>query len=443
MTLFDRIRRALGGGVPEIRNDNDIYTNMDSAQLLKLISYDPTPSGAVVSAETAMRVSAVYACVRVIAGAVASLPCHLYTSTEDGGRKKLPKTDLWYLLNEQPAVDWTAASMWQWVVQSILLRGDGFVWIKRPTIKSTAISSLVPLDPSNVTIQDTPEGRQYVFHYDGKMVAAYSDDVLHFPGLGFDGKRSLSVIQWAGRNAIGAAMRTDEYTGKFFAQGATPSIIIRAPGKMSDQQINRLRELWSERVGGASNAHLPLVLTENLDAKEISVSPEDSQLLETRQFQVVDIARAFGVPPFMIGETEKTTSWGSGVEMMSIGFVRYTLGPHLRQFEQELNRKLFRRAPRFLEFSVEGLLRGDSKARSDFYRQAIGGSSGPGWMTTNEIRAIENLPPIEGGETLYTPAATPKEPTNADDTPADADPSESEPSSDPGESEPEPESVDE
>lgn len=400
---------------PAIRNDNDTWTNVDSGQLLKLIAYDPTASGVTVTPQLAMRVSAVYACVRILGGAIASLPFHLYEAKGDGVRERLPKSDLWYYLNEQPSTHWTAAAMWEFVVGSILLYGDGFVWIRRRFTGSNAIAELVPINPASVSVvHDDKVGRMYTFANGGTIASAYAADMLHFPGLGFDGSRSLSVIQWAGRNAIGSAFQTDQFAGRFFANGATPPVVIRAPGKMQQEQIDKLRALWSEKVGGSANAHLPLILTEGLEAKELKVSAVDAQMLETRQFNVEDICRAFGVPPFMVGAQEKTTSWGSGVEAMSIGFVRYTLQPHLRRIEQELNRKLFLRAPRFVEASVEGLLRGDAKARSDFYRQAIGGSQGPGWMTANEIRSIENLPPIEGGDERFTPnaAAEPAAPGN-------------------------------
>src|SRR5205814_313822 len=146
-----------------------------------------------------------------------------------------------------------------------------------------------------------------------------------------------------------------------------------------------------DKYGGADNSHKPLVLWGGMTAKELSLNAEDAQLLESRRFQVEDIARAFGIPPFMLGATDKTTSWGSGVEHMGQGFLTYTLQPHLNRFQQEINRKIFRISRYFVEFNTAGLLQADAQGRAKFYREAIGGSQGPGWMKINEVRRLENL----------------------------------------------------
>jgi HK97 family phage portal protein len=198
---------------------------------------------------------------------------------------------------------------------------------------------------------------------------------------------------------VGNALAMDEYSGKFFANGAHPSIFLKAPGKMNQEQITILQNSFAAKHSGLDNAHrLPLVLTEGLDAKEVSLSAEDSQLLESRKFQVIDIARAFGVPPHMIGETSSSTSWGSGIESMSRGFVTYTLQPHLKRIEQELNRKLFPRDPsRFVRFDREALIEGDSAAQAAYNRAALGGpGTGMGWMSVDEIRKSKGLPPRGG-----------------------------------------------
>jgi HK97 family phage portal protein len=240
-------------------------------------------------------------------------------------------------------------------------------------------------------------------------------EVLHFPGFGFDGIRSMSVITHAARAAVGNALAMDNYSGKFFENGAHPSIVLSAPGKMDERQIGLLQTAFNNKYAGNENAHkLPLVLTEGLTAKEISISAQDSQLLEARQFQVIDIARAFGVPPHMIGETSASTSWGSGIESMSRGFVTYTLQPHLVRIEQELNRKLFPRNPsRFWQFDRDALIEGDSKAQAEYNRAALGGpGTGMGWMSVDEIRKGKGLAPRGGSSAdIYDPRtiAAPKE----------------------------------
>nr|WP_268967734.1 phage portal protein [Zooshikella ganghwensis] len=165
-----------------------------------------------------------------------------------------------------------------------------------------------------------------------------------------------------------------------------------------------MRNYWFKKHQGLENKHLPAVITGGGEFKETTLSPQDSQIIQTRKFQVCDIARIFGVPPHLVGETEKSTSWGTGIEQQSIGFVQYTLRPHLTRIEQEVNRKLFRSDSFFAEFNVNGLLRGDIKGRNEAYRIALGGNQEPGWMTVNEVRKLDNLPPIEGGDILYRPA---------------------------------------
>ena len=167
------------------------------------------------------------------------------------------------------------------------------------------------------------------------------------------------------------------------------------------------RESWMARYAGVQNAHIPAILTGGGDVKTLSLNPEDAQLIETRNFQAADIARFFGVPPHMIGLIDKSTSFGTGIEQQSIGFVKYTLARHLVKFEQEINRKCFRTARNFAEFQTSGLERGDYKARNEGYRIALGRAGEPAWMTINEVRKLENLPPIDGGDAMQQSAPAP------------------------------------
>jgi HK97 family phage portal protein len=203
--------------------------------------------------------------------------------------------------------------------------------------------------------------------------------------------------------SIGTGIAQEEFAGKFFANGANQKIALVTPDNMSEPQLAKLREAWMNKYAGSANSHNPLVLYGGMDIKTVSISNEDSQLLESRRFTVEDIARAYGVPPFMIGHNEKTTSWGSGVESMGQGFLTFTLQPHLNRIQQEINRKIFRTSKYFVEFKTIGLLAADVTARAKYQREAIGGSQGPGWLTINEVRRSENMPPIDGGEALYVP----------------------------------------
>jgi HK97 family phage portal protein len=386
---------------PERPQDAAVVIKSSDAQVVAMLGGPPAASGFPVTSETAMRVSAVYASVRLLAGAIASIPVSVYRETAEGRESISP--DLWWLLNEQPIESWTAASMWEWVIKSICLRGDGFVEIVR---SGASIKALRPHHPDLVQplrIVGTDMLVYQVTDLDHVVRAVHQDDMLHFAGFGFNGLRSMSVIQWAAFQSIGIALATDSLSGHFYANGAAPKHVIKSDKEMSDGQIEQLRNEYKRKYAGTNNAGLPMVLTEGLEITEMSMTSADAQLLESRKFQVIDIARAFGVPPHMIGAQETTSSWGTGIEQMSIGFIRWSLQPHITRIRQELNRKFFRRASPFVEHKMEALLAGDSKAEGEYMRQAVGGSQGPGWMTINEIRKAKNLPPIKGGDVLFNP----------------------------------------
>ncbi|WP_306393370.1 phage portal protein [Telluria beijingensis] len=370
-------------------------------------AFGVAPTGTTVSATSAMRVSAVAACVAKIAGAIVSMPINEYSL--DGGEipARLPRSDLWYLLNEQPSPQYTAASMWEGVSMAQLLRGDAFGllrWRMNGTLRE-----ILPLPWGSVSPVRIPgQGVRYYVNLPSHGISTWFDpsDILHFPGLGFDDStmRSMSVIQFGARSAIGNALAMDEYSGKFFEGGAHPSIVLQAAAKMTEDQITSLQHAFNSRYAGLANAHrLPLVLTEGISAKELSLSAEDAQLLEARKFQVMDISRAFGVPGFMINESTGSTSWGTGLESIGRAFVQYTLQTWLRKIEQELNRKLYpRNNGRFLEFHREALYQGDITAQSAADRVALGGpGTGDGWTSVNEVRRSRRLPPIPGGDEIY------------------------------------------
>lgn len=397
---------------PAIRNATTVVSSSPAA--LDFFGVDTMPGGRSVTESSTMRISAAYSCVRIIAGAIASLPLDFYRrDVEKGSAEKInAKDSLWWLFNEEPSARWTAANFWKYAIQSELLRGDAFAYIMRD--RNGEVRGLEPMSADRTTVELSPEGLRYYWTDDyGRRRGAYQDDVLHFPGFGFDGTRGKSAIQWGARNSLGTAIALEEFAAKFFGNGALQQFVVRAPGVMSPEQIQAFKDAWANKASGLDNAYRPPILTEGLDVKELQLSAEDSQVLESRKFQVIDIARAFGVPPFMIGESEKTSSWGSGVEAMSLGFVKYTLGERLVSIEQEINRKVFRTASRFVKFGLDDLLRGDSAARAKFLRELVGGSSGPGVITTNEARRTEGFPPIAGGDKLYSPNPSTGAPDNA------------------------------
>lgn len=394
---------------PTVSNlvEGETALSSDSIKMFEIFGDPRTAAGAVVNATTSMRVSAVYACVSLIAGSIAQLPLPVYERGQDG-RTRVDHP-YWWILNEEFGSCWPATAAWEFLVTQMLLRGDGIAYSVRN--RSGAIQSMIPWPKDRVSIAEQPRSSsreprrlQYTFHDDLGYFTVDQADVLHLPGFGFNGVHSMSVIQWGARNGIGIALQGDEHAGKFFSEGGKPEVAVTTSGKMSPDQQADFRSAWVAKYGGIQgNRRIPLILTEGLNVQELTMSAVDQQLLESRQWQVIDIARAFGVPPHMIGETTKATSWGSGIEQMYIGFVRNTLGPHLRRIKDELNRKLFGSPRYFVEHNVDGFMAGDSKAQSVYFGRALGGPGAQGWMTINEVRRLKNLPPVEDGDILYRP----------------------------------------
>jgi HK97 family phage portal protein len=378
--------------LPDIRKGTELFEWMTGGM---------SSAGVAVTQQTAMRVSAVYACVSLIGGAIASMPLPVYERTLDGRQRA--DHDIWWMLNEQPCAGFSAAVMWEYLTGSLLLNGDGYAEIQRASRLSERIVGFKPWPKSQVEAKRIDGGRlaYNVTDEDGKVRALDQDDMIHVPGPGFDGLTGMSQIRHALRNSAGIALAADEYSASFFKNGARPDFAIEVPGNVTKDQQDMIRTTWQDRHGGAARSHLPALMVGGAKVHELTMNAEDAQLIDTRRFQVEDIARIFGVPPHMIGHTTNTTSWGSGIEQMSIGFIKFTLQRHLVKIEQELNRKIWPTRQRyFVEFATAGLERGDYKSRNEGYRIAIGRAGEPGWMTINEVRKLENMPPIAGGDDL-------------------------------------------
>ena len=409
MSLWQTVSAAFGLGRPgdiQASSNNDVLTNLsadDLAERLGLLAN--SYAGKAVTEASARQVAAVYACVALISGAVASLPLPIYKRTETGSI--VVDHPYFWLINEEPNDDMSAAAFWEYIVEGMLFHGDGFAEIVRPFRGSTKMIGLRALHPLRVQpFRRAEDGKLlYVvnpdYRFDPQRSIPYKvdpADMLHFTGPGFNGLRSVSPITYAARQAIGTSMAAEEYSGKFFSSGARPDIVLEAPGKLDAEQVKLLRSTWTSRYGGTEGATAgPVVLSGGLKMAQFSLTAEDSQLIATRQFQIEEIARIFGVPPHMIGHTDKTTSWGAGVENMGRGFVKFSLRRHLNKIEQELNRKLWPiREQFFIKYNVADLERGDLKTENEALRIALGRAGEPGWMTQNEVRASKNLPPVAG-----------------------------------------------
>lgn len=365
----------------------------DIDRLADLFGVIPSVAGASVTPKTSMKVSIVFACVRLIAGAIAQMPVHIFNQSNNGDRVRVANHQISSLINLQPSPAWSAATFWEYIVCSMLLHGDGFAILLRN--RNGDVEEILPINPVSTKVENRGGRLIYFTEIDGNPKGFDQDDILHFPGFGFDGKRSMSVIKWGAFNSVGLEIAMEQHSGEFFKSGSTQRVAVVKQGKWDSEQKQAFREAWVRTYGGVENSKYPLVLDQSTDIKALSLSAKDSQLLESREFQITDIARAFGLPSFMVNQEQKSTSWGSGIGEIALSFLRFTLAPHLNRFEQELNRKLFFKSTDFAEFVTANLMRLTLKERNDAYRQAVGGSHGVGWYTINEIRKLENLPRID------------------------------------------------
>jgi len=361
-------------------------------------------SGKRVTERSAMQMTAVYSCVRILSESIASLPIHVYSYREDGGKEKATDQPLYFLLHDEPNPEMTSFIFRETLMTHLLLWGNAYAQIIRNG--KGEIIGLYPLMPNRMSVDRDDKGQLY-YEYTltnddaptmkGSTVRLSPSDVLHIPGLGFDGLVGYSPIAMA-KNAIGLAIATEEYGSKFFANGAAPSGVLEHPGTLKDPA--KIRESWQQTFGGSSNAHKVAVLEEGMKYTPISISPEQAQFLETRKFQLDEIARIFRVPPHMVGDLERSTF--SNIEQQSLEFVKYTLDPWVSRWEQAITRSLFtpdEKKKYFVKFNLDGLLRGDYQSRMNGY--AVGRQNG--WMSANDIRELENLdriPEEEGGD-LY------------------------------------------
>lgn len=361
-------------------------------------------SGKAVTERTAMQMTAVYSCVRILAEAVAGLPLNLFHYLPDGGKEKSFDHPLYRLLHDEPNPEMSSFVFRETLMTHLLLWGNAYAQVIRNG--KGEVAALYPLMPNRMTV-DRDENGQLYYSYNrssdeaptmnGSTVILKPSDVLHIPGLGFDGLVGYSPIAMA-KNAIGMAIACEEYGAKFFANGAAPGGVLEHPGTIKDPQ--RVREAWQSQFGGSGNSNKIAVLEEGMKYTSIGISPEQAQFLETRKFQINEIARIFRVPPHMVGDLEKSSF--SNIEQQSLEFVKYTLDPWVIRWEQSIMRSLLsleEKTQYFVKFNLEGLLRGDYQSRMTGYATARQN----GWMSANDIRELENLDriPTEDGGDLY------------------------------------------
>ncbi|MEX5411270.1 phage portal protein [Atlantibacter subterranea] len=351
-------------------------------------------SGKVVTADKAIQLSAVWACVRLLSESVSTLPMKIYERQSDGSRKLARDNPVYQLLCRRPNAEMTPSRFMLMLVASICLRGNAFV--EKHFIGSKLVS-LVPLLPQNMVVKRLDSGRlEYTYTENGKPRVIPERNLMHIRGFGLDGVCGMMPLS-SGRDVIGSAMAVEESAAKIFEQGLQSSGFLSAEQPLNDDQRERLRG-YMQAFTGSKNAGKIMVLEGGLKYQGVTMNPEDAQMLESRAFSIEEICRWFRVPPFMVGHTSKQSSWASSLEGMNLQFLTHTLRPLLVNIEQEIARCLLGGdEDLFAEFSVEGLLRADSAGRAAYYTSALQN----GWMSRNDVRRLENMPPIEGGD-IYT-----------------------------------------
>lgn len=364
-----------------------------------------TTSGKPVNERTAMQTTAVYACVRILAEAVASLPLHVYEYQDDGGKKLVHDHPLYYLLHDEPNSEMTSFVFRETLMSHLLIWGNAYAQIIRDG--AGRVLGLYPLLPDKMEVQRDDKGNIYYVYSRNSdenptfkeygNIKLKAEDVLHIPGLGFDGLIGYSPIAMA-KNAVGMTLACEEYGASFFANGANPGGVLEHPGVLKDP--SKVRESWNSVYRGVNNAHKIAVLEEGMKYQQIGIPPEEAQFLETRKFQINEIARLYRIPPHMVGDLDKSSF--SNIEQPSLEFVKYTLDPWVIRWEQSLQRSLLlpgEKGKYFIKLNVDGLLRGDYQSRMNGY--AVGRQNG--WFSANDIREMENMNPIpdEEGGNLY------------------------------------------
>jgi HK97 family phage portal protein len=362
-------------------------------------------AGVAVTPDTAMRLTAVYRSVALLGGTVGSLPLH--TFNEDTHKRTS------HDIIKEPHPDLTPMELWEWSMAARLLRGNAY--FRKIRTGAGRIVQLWPIHPGRVRVgrakvtSENPSGKYFAIRRD-EQIDVYDDDledreiytpheILHLPALSTDGLVGLSPIQ-AARQAIGLGLAAETFGAKFFGKGALMSGVLQTEMKLNDKDAEFVQKLWQKRLGGGlEKAHEVAVLSHGAKFAPITLPQRDAQFIETRKFQVAEIARLYGIPPVLLMDVERSTSWGTGIEQQNIGMVVWTLRPWLVRTEQRIEKELLPANER-AEFKVEGLLRGDTKSRGEFYAKGRQW----GWWSADDIRAFENESPIPGGDQYLTPS---------------------------------------
>lgn len=376
------------GAVVSAQDRDNFVTNR-----ITLAEYDdlyaPTTTGV-------LGLTAAWACVNLIAGTGASLPLGVFRTSPDNIRTPAKDHALYRVLHDSPNADQTALDFWEFMFAAVELRGNAYAEIAR-NVRGEIIA-LTPVLCDGVQVRRLDNGAlEYRWTESGMARTAGQDDVFHIRGFGggpLGGVSTLSACSAAFHSA-GVVERAASTT---FANGARPSGVLSTDAQLTKDQRDEAERLLQAKFVGAMNAGRPMLLDKAMTWTQLTINPEDAQMLESRKFSGEEICRIFGVPPAMVGYGDKASNWGTGKEVDVMGFQKFTLRRRLKRIEQAAEKQLLSSADRAagvrIEFNLEGLLRADSGGRATFYESGLRN----GWMTINQVRALENMPPVEGGD---------------------------------------------
>lgn len=367
-----------------------------------------TDAGETVTPEKAMRMAAVYACGRIITGAMATMPLHIKRRIDERTREDASDEPLWKLLRRRPN-RWQTPSQFRRMMQwHQLFRGNGYAYVSR---SRGTIQELIPLHPDRVrTRQNDDMSIDYVWtRANGRQVTFSQREIFHLVGLTLDGVNGVTPMTYA-RSTVGLALAQERHGSNTFRNGAQVGGVFRTEKQLSPEGRENIRASLEEYRAEGESAGKTLILEEGLDFKQVAMTAEDAQWIESRKFSRSEIYMFFGIPPHMVGDTEKSTSWGTGIEQQTIGFVAYTLEDYLTMWEETIDRDLIANpdGPLYARINRAALVRGDIKARWDAYVKALQW----GVYSPNEIRALEDLNPREGGDIYYPPPNTAGDPAS-------------------------------
>jgi HK97 family phage portal protein len=379
---------------PAFRNSvENPQVPLTAANVSELFGGQTMASGVRVDEESSFRMSSVFRGLWVSSAVPASLPFHAYKKTEDGTRSRARGHAADLLDNPHP--DMTAFELWQTVF--VHRRGWGNAYLRLLRNRIGQLAELWPIHPSRVKVGRESETGRKVYAIDGGKEVLHDEQVLHLPFMGYDGVCGVSPLR-AARQAIGLGLAAEEFGSKLFGSGSLATGILQTEQRLSQEQADALHARWKAKRSGLKSAHETIILDSGAKFQQLTIPPEDAQFLETRRFQTTEMCRFLGIPPFLMFETDKSTSWGTGLEQQMMGWVLIDLGPDLASVEQRVSR-ILKPEQVYAKFTVEGLLRGDAAARSEFYKSMWN----IGAFSTNEIRQLEERPPVDGGDMRYRP----------------------------------------